>query len=49
MKLNKYFLYYLGKVPYSDLINLINQSKALINPSLFEGWSTSIEEAKNFK
>ena len=45
MKLNKYFLY-LGKVPYSDLINLINQSKALINPSLFEGWSTSIEEAK---
>ena len=45
MKLNKYFLY-LGKVPYSDLINLINQSKALINPSLFEGWSTSIEETK---
>ena len=45
MKLNKYFLY-LVKVPYSDLINLINQSKALINPSLFEGWSTSIEVAK---
>ncbi len=44
-KLKKYFLY-LGKVPYSDLINLIDQSSALINPSLFEGWSTSVEEAK---
>ncbi len=44
-RLDKYFLY-LGKVPYSDLINLIHQSNALINPSLFEGWSTSVEEAK---
>ena len=33
-------------MPYSDLINLIHQSNALINPSLFEGWSTSVEEAK---
>jgi glycosyltransferase involved in cell wall biosynthesis len=44
-KLDNFFLY-LGKVSYSDLINLINQSNALINPSLFEGWSTSVEEAK---
>ena len=44
-KLDNFFLY-LGKVLYSDLINLINQSNALINPSRFEGWSTSVEEAK---
>ena len=44
-KLENYFLY-LGKVPYSTLVKLIYESKALVNPSLFEGWSTSVEEAK---
>ena len=37
---------YLGKVPYHDLINLIYNSQAVINPSYFEGWSTIVEEAK---
>ena len=36
----------LGVVPYADLISLIRGSLALINPSLFEGWSTTVEEAK---
>lgn len=36
----------LGKIPYADLIQLVFASEALINPSLFEGWSTTVEEAK---
>jgi hypothetical protein len=44
-KLQKYFNY-LGKIPYDDLINLIYNSHAVINPSFFEGWSTIVEEAK---
>lgn len=36
----------LGVIPYDDLIALMRYSVALINPSLFEGWSTTVEEAK---
>ena len=36
----------LGVIPYADLMDLMRCSIAVINPSLFEGWSTSIEEAK---
>lgn len=36
----------LGLIPYADLTNIMLASKALLNPSLFEGWSTTIEEAK---
>ena len=43
------FFSYLGKVPYQDLINLIYNSQAVINPSYFEGWSTIVEEAKILK
>jgi glycosyltransferase involved in cell wall biosynthesis len=38
----------LGMIPFSDLAGLIRHSVALLNPSLFEGWSTSVEEAKAF-
>ncbi|HZP68453.1 MAG TPA: glycosyltransferase family 1 protein [Pseudolabrys sp.] len=37
----------LGLVPYIDLMSLMRESVAVINPSLFEGWSTTIEEAKS--
>jgi glycosyltransferase involved in cell wall biosynthesis len=37
----------LGLVPYSDLMGLMTNSIAVINPSRFEGWSTSVEEAKS--
>lgn len=37
----------LGSIPYTDLITLIHESIGLINPSLFEGWSNSVEEAKS--
>lgn len=36
----------LGIVPYSDVVALMLYSIAIINPSLFEGWSTSVEESK---
>ena len=36
----------LGVVAYRDLIALIRHSVCLINPSLFEGWSTTVEEAR---
>ena len=34
-------------VPYADLISLMWHSVAIINPSLFEGWSSTVEEAKS--
>lgn len=36
----------LGLVDYSDMGGLMANSVAVINPSYFEGWSTSVEEAK---
>ena len=36
----------LGIVPYGDLLSLMRHSLAVINPSLCEGWSTTVEEAK---
>jgi hypothetical protein len=38
----------LGEIPYQDYLHLLSKCKALINPSFFEGWSTSVEEAKSF-
>jgi len=37
----------LGMIPYKDLMGLLAHSIALVNPSLFEGWSTTVEEAKS--
>jgi glycosyltransferase involved in cell wall biosynthesis len=37
---------FIGMVPYRDLLGLMKASAAVINPSLFEGWSTTVEEAK---
>lgn len=36
----------LGMIPYADLAPLMQASVALLNPSLFEGWSTTVEEAR---
>lgn len=36
----------LGLIDREDQLTLMNESRALVQPSLFEGWSTSIEEAK---
>lgn len=36
----------LGLIPYPHLMTLMRSCTALLNPSLFEGWSTTVEEAR---
>ena len=36
----------LGQVPYSDLVSLMRMAAIVVQPSLYEGWSTSVEDAK---
>ena len=36
----------LGLIPHDHVLALMRASAALINPSKFEGWSTTVEEAK---
>lgn len=38
---------FLGLVPYTDVLQLISNSIAVINPSFFEGWSSTVEESKS--
>jgi glycosyltransferase involved in cell wall biosynthesis len=37
----------LGMIPFLDIFALIRQSVAVLQPSLFEGWSTTVEETKS--
>jgi glycosyltransferase involved in cell wall biosynthesis len=37
----------LGQIPFDHLVGLMRHAVAFINPSRFEGWSTSVEEAKS--
>lgn len=37
---------FLGHIPYAHIMPLMRASAAVLNPSLFEGWSTTVEEAK---
>lgn len=39
---------YLGVIPLHDVYKLNANCLCLINPSFFEGWSTTVEEAKSF-
>lgn len=41
------FFRLVGRVSSDDLNCLIAASQALINPSMYEGWSTTVEEAKS--
>lgn len=41
-------IYLLGLIPKIDQIQLVRQSLAMIQPSLFEGWSTVVEDARCF-
>lgn len=34
-------------LPYADVLGLMRTAVAVINPSLMEGWSTTVEEAKS--
>jgi glycosyltransferase involved in cell wall biosynthesis len=38
---------FLGLIPYNDVKLLLYHCLAIINPSYFEGWSSSVEEAKS--
>lgn len=38
---------FLGMIDYPEVCVLMRRAVALINPSLFEGWSTTVEEAKS--
>lgn len=38
---------FLGLIDYIDVLALMRHSIAVINPSLFEGWSSTVEEAKS--
>jgi len=44
-QLEKQFIL-LGPIPYQHVMALMAGCKALLNPSRFEGWSTTVEEAK---
>lgn len=37
----------LGVVPYDDVSSLMYHAIGVINPSFFEGWSTTVEESKS--
>lgn len=37
---------YLGVIPYDHAMSLLYYCRLLINPSLFEGWSSTVEEGK---
>jgi glycosyltransferase involved in cell wall biosynthesis len=39
---------YLGMIPLDHVYALLRAANGLINPSRFEGWSTTVEEAKSF-
>ena len=38
---------HLGLVPFRELASLMHHAVAVVNPSRFEGWSTTVEEAKS--
>lgn len=35
-----------GQIPYAHVVALLRACSTLLNPSLFEGWSTTVEEAR---
>jgi len=39
-------IHFLGYLPYKEMVSLMRCSVVLIQPSHFEGWNTSIEDAK---
>jgi len=39
-------VYLLGLIPKSDQVQLMRRAMAIIQPSLFEGWSTLVEDAR---
>jgi glycosyltransferase involved in cell wall biosynthesis len=42
----EHLIHIVGNIPRSDQIQLIRRSMAVIQPSLFEGWSTVVEDCR---
>jgi glycosyltransferase involved in cell wall biosynthesis len=40
------YIHFLGQAPYGDLVAIMRAAALIIQPSFFEGWSTSIEDSK---
>ncbi len=40
-------VFILGLIPYADVVSLIRECVAVINPSKFEGWNSAVEEVKS--
>jgi glycosyltransferase involved in cell wall biosynthesis len=38
---------YLGLIPHDDVLRLIRQAICVVNPSRFEGWGISVDEARS--
>lgn len=38
---------FLGLIPYAKVFSLMKHSLSIINPSYFEGWSSTVEESKS--
>lgn len=38
---------FLGLIDYMDVLTLMRHCVSIVNPSLFEGWSSTVEEAKS--
>ena len=38
----------MGLIKYDEVLSLIYNSKCILNPSLFEGWSSTVEQAKAY-
>jgi len=39
-------IHFLGQIPFRDLVAMMRAAALIIQPSFFEGWSTSIEDSK---
>jgi hypothetical protein len=40
-------IFYLGLVPHDDVLRLVRQCVCVVNPSRFEGWGISVDEARS--
>ena len=45
----KKFYKYLGIIKYDEVLSLIYNSECIMNPSLFEGWNSTVEKAKAYE
>ena len=47
-KLSKFYKY-IGLINYNEVLSLMYNSLCVLNPSLFEGWSSTVEQAKSYE